>query len=162
MVGGRPLNSALDSMAISRTYRAETWAYVVWLGIFGIPLAILLVNFFKFGWEGASARGLLTPVILCAALMLLAAIWLSIYRLRFAESALEYRSWYGAWSVPYSQIRVVEASNSTPIEGLPIGVRVCLSDGSTRTVYAKVFSRAAIRELFSLMESDKSSSDDAV
>lgn len=140
-------------MQSTRVYRADISSYVVWLGLFGLPFIPLALAFARFGWSQSASKGLVAPVLLILAVEAATIVWLSRYRLVFAPEGISYRSWRASWSVAYTGIAEILPSRVTPIAKLPVGAYVQFKSGRCELVYTKVFSMAAIKELFALGQS---------
>ena len=137
-------------MKPDRTYRADLGSYFLWLGLLSLPLLPMAAVLAGFGWSEFQARGMIMPTGLFIAAIGISAIWLSRYRLTFTKSGVSYRSWRRSWSCSYDQIIGVSASRVAPLSQIPLGAYVHFQDGRRELVYTKAFSRAAIKDLFSL------------
>jgi hypothetical protein len=137
-------------MKVDRVYRAAFGSYALWLGLLALPLIPIAAVVAKFGWLQFQAKGLVLPTVLWLGVVVVAFAWLSRYRLTFTASGITYRSWRKSWEVPYASISGVSASRVAPISKAPIGAYVHFKDGRRELVYAKVFSLAAIKDLFAL------------
>ena len=137
-------------MKPDRIYHADFGSYALWLGVFSLPLLVLGAALVKFGWSEFQSKGMMTPSILFLIAAAIAVLWLSRYQLVFSDSSVSYRSWRRSWRHPYTEISGISASRVQPISKLPIGAYVHFKDGHRELVYTKAFSRAAIKDLFSL------------
>jgi len=137
-------------MKADRVYRAVFSSYALWLGLLGLPLLPITAVLIKFGWPQFQAKGMVLPAALLIGILIAAYVWLSRYRLIFSASGIAYRSWRKSWSAPYSSIADVSASRVAPISQMPIGAYVHFKDGRRELVYVKVFSLAAIKDLWAL------------
>ncbi|QDA56468.1 hypothetical protein [Thermomonas aquatica] len=137
-------------MKSNRVYGADFGSYALWLGVLSFPLLALAFAFAKLGWLQFQDKGMILPLVFCLAAMLLLMLWLSRYRLVFTDKDLSYRSWRRSWTCPYTDIAGVSASRVQPISQIPIGAYVNFKNGQSELIYTKAFSRAAIKDLFSL------------
>jgi hypothetical protein len=147
-IGGNT-NQMLKST--THTFRATPGIFAMWVGLFGIPVPFVIMDFATLGWTAAVSKNL--DQMLVAALLppIAAAIWLLCFRLTINPESVGYRA-LGARTVliPISDITSVTASRVTPISRVPTAAYVSLKDGSRVLVNLKVFPSEAATALLSL------------
>src|ERR1700675_3423194 len=79
-------------MSTSETFRATPGIYSMWVGLFAIPVPIVVFDFLKFGWSGALERNLDVALIASLIPPLGAALWLCWFKLSFDPLNVTYRS----------------------------------------------------------------------
>jgi len=147
-------------MSQQSTYRVDFGMCALVVCTYGLPFFILIGCVLWVGIHQARVRGLLAIEPFAVSLLFpsVPLVWLSRFRLVFAERSLAYRSWSQRESViPYIDIASVEVSKAAPIAKAPISTHVNLKDGTFVIIYTKAFSWEAVRRLYALGEGPNNS-----
>jgi hypothetical protein len=133
------------------TFRATPGIFAMWVGLFGIPVPIVILDFAIFGWKAAMERNLGEALVLALIPPVGAAIWLLRFRLTINSESVTYRA-LGARTVTVSisDVTGIKPSRLTPISRVPIGAYISRKDGGRFLVNLKVFPTEAATRLLAL------------
>lgn len=134
---------------MTQTFRATPSSYIVLVGLLSISVLPWLAV--------AIQRGVIEfeALLLAIALPVSFAVWLAGFRLEISTGGISYRSLFGGVrSAQLSEIESITTSRVAPVSGIPLGITVCLRNGSAFIINTKPFPAEAIELLMACKAQD--------